>query len=133
MQSALLSCAKRTTAPLSRRENTAAYRACMARLPLKKHFTLDIDLLAEWRPYPDEPAPPQSDRDLRYFGTVTYNGVTGAIARKGGGDGVAIGLAPACEFPLWERIRLNEIMQFEHPPGKELLPKFPEDWRRSYG
>jgi hypothetical protein len=110
-----------------------AYIARMARLPRKKPFALDIDLLADWRSYADEPAEAQSARDWRYFGTVTYNGVTGALAWKGAGYGLAIGSAPVHEFELWERIRLQTILEFEHPPGKELAPQFPEEWRRGYG
>jgi hypothetical protein len=84
----------------------------MARVPRRKPFTLHIDLLADWRPYADEPPVPLSSRDWRYFGKVTYNGVTGALAWKGAGYGLAIGSAPVFEFPLWERIRLQAIMEF---------------------
>ena len=105
----------------------------MARLPRQKPFTLDIDLLADWRPLADVPPPPESDRDWRYFGTVTYNGVTGALAWNGAGYGLAIGSALVYEFPIWERIRLQAIMEFEHPPGKELAPQFAQEWRKGYG
>ncbi|MBB6187530.1 hypothetical protein HDE77_001894 [Rhodanobacter sp. MP7CTX1] len=64
---------------------------------------------------------------MRYFGTVTYNGVTGAFAWRGAGDGLAVGSAPVYEFPLWERIRLQAIIGFENPPGKELAPHFATD------
>jgi hypothetical protein len=37
------------------------------------------------------------------------------------------------EFPLWDRIRLQTIMEFEYPPGKELVPRFPDEWQRDYG
>jgi len=71
--------------------------------------------------------------DCRYFGTVTYNSVTGALAWKGAGYGLAIGSAPVYEFPLWERIRLQTIMELEHPPRNELTPKFAQESQKSYG
>jgi hypothetical protein len=119
--------------PLSGRENAAKYRTRMARLPRKKPFTLDINLLADWRPYADAPPEPTASHNWRYFGTATYNGVTGALAWNGAGYGLAIGSARVYEFPIWERIRLQAIMEFEHPPGKELAPRFAQEWRRGYG
>jgi hypothetical protein len=59
----------------------------MARLPRKKSFTLDIDLLADWRSYADEPPVAVSTRDWRYFGAVTYNGVS----RKSGQLSLQVG------------------------------------------
>jgi hypothetical protein len=105
----------------------------MARIPRKKPFTLDIDLLADWRKYADAPPAPRTTSDWRYFGTATYNGVTGALAWKGAGYGIALGSTPVVEFDLWERIRLHAILEFEHPPGKELAPQFVEEWRPGYG
>jgi hypothetical protein len=105
----------------------------MARPPRKKPFTLDIDLLADWRPYADAPPAPRGDHDWRYFGTVTFNGATAALSWKGGGYGLAIGPAPVYEFQLWERTRLHAILEFEHPPGKELAPRFAPDAQRGYG
>lgn len=96
----------------------------MARIPRKKPFTLTVDLLADWRPFADPPPAPRIDHDWRYFGTVTYNGITGALAWRAGGYGMAVGSEPVREFQLWERIRLNSILEFESPPGYELRPRF---------
>jgi hypothetical protein len=95
----------------------------MPRLQRKKPFTLTIDLLGDWRPLATAPPPARSDHDWRYFGTVTINGVSGALAWKSGGYGTAIGDGPVRPFGLWERIRLGEIMEFESPPGRELAPR----------
>jgi hypothetical protein len=96
----------------------------MARIPRKKSFTLTVDLLADWHPFADPPPVPRRDSDWRYFGTATYNGVTGALAWRTGGYGIAVASEPVAEFPLWERIRLNSILEFERPPGLELQPRF---------
>lgn len=105
-------------------ETPPAYRAGMARIPRKKPFTLTIDLLADWSPFADPPSEPHIDHDWRHFGTVTYNGTTGALAWRIGGYGMAVGSEPVREFQLWERIRLNSILEFESPPGFELRPRF---------
>jgi len=95
----------------------------MTRRPRKKPFTLTIDLLGDWRPLAAAPLPARSDHDWRYFGTVTIDGVSGALAWKSGEYGIAVGDAPVRAFGLWERIRLSEIMEFESPPGRELAPR----------
>lgn len=95
----------------------------MTRLPRKKPFTLTIDLLDDWRPLAAAPPPARSDHDWRYFGTITIHGVRGALAWKTGGYGVAIGDSPVRPLGLWKRIRINEIMEFESPPGRELAPR----------
>jgi len=95
----------------------------MTRPPRKRPFTLTIDLLGDWRPLALAPPPARSEHDWRYFGTVTINGVSGALAWKDGDHGIAVGDAPVRPFDLWERIRLSEIMEFESPPGRELAPR----------
>lgn len=95
----------------------------MTRRPRKKPFTLTIDLLGDWRPLAAAHLPARSDHDWRYFGTVTIDGVSGALAWKSGEYGIAVGEAPVRVFGLWERIRLSEIMEFESPPGRELAPR----------
>jgi len=95
----------------------------MPRVPRKKHFTLTIDLLGNWRLLAAAPPPAQSDHDWRYFGTITIDGVKGALAWKSGEYGMAVGDAPVRVLGLWERIRLSEIMEFESPPGRELAPR----------
>jgi len=95
----------------------------MTRHPRKKPFTLTIDLLGDWRPLAAAPPPARSDHDWRYFGTVTIHGVSGALAWKAGGYGMAVGDGPVRPLGLWKRIRINEIMEFESPPGRELAPR----------
>ena len=95
----------------------------MTRRPRKKPFTLTIDLLGDWRPLARAPPPASSDHDWRYFGTVTINGVSGALAWKSGGYGMAVGDGPVQPFGLWEGVRVTEIMEFESPPGRELAPR----------
>lgn len=109
--------------PLSARENSVAYIPRMARLPRKKPFTRDIDnLFADWRQLTDAPAPTGERPRL-------------ALLRHShlqGRDRSAAGSAPVYEFTLWERIRLQAILELEHPPGKELAPQFMQEWRRGY-
>jgi hypothetical protein len=95
----------------------------MTRHSRKKPLTLTIDLLGDWRHLATAPPPASSDHDWRYFGTVTINGVSGALAWKSGGYGMAVGDGPVQPFGLWERIRVTEIMEFESPPGRELAPR----------
>ncbi len=71
------------------------------------------------RPVAAAPPPARSDHDWRYFGTVTINGVIGALAWKAGGYGMTVGDGAVRPFSLWERIRFNEIMESESPPGRE--------------
>lgn len=54
-------------------------------------FTLTINLMGDWRPLAVTPVPARSDHDWRYFGIVTINGVTGALAWKAGDYGIAVG------------------------------------------
>lgn len=106
----------------------------MPRLPRKKPFTLTIDLLGDWRPLAAAPPPARCEHEWRYFGTVTIHGVSGALAWKAGGYGIAVGDDPVRPLSLWERIRINEIMEFESPPGRELAPrsKPSETWGSRY-
>ena len=67
--------------------------------------------------------PARSDHDWRYFGTVTFNGVSGALAWKAGDYGMAVGDCPVQPFGLWEGIKIYETMEFESPPGRELAPR----------
>lgn len=96
----------------------------MTRPPRKKPFTLTIDLLGDWRSLAAVPSLAESEHDWRYFGVVTLNRVNGALAWRAGGYGIALADGKVRPFGLWERIRVNEIMEFESPPGKELAPRF---------
>jgi hypothetical protein len=106
----------------------------MSRLPRKKPFSLTIDLLGDGRPWSARLPAARTHHDWRFFGTVTYNGETGALAWRGGDYGIATGEGPVRPFGLWERIRINEIMEFESPPGRELAPRLKpsETWGSFY-
>ncbi len=65
----------------------------------------------------------RSDHDWRYFGTVAIDGVSGALAWKAGGYGIAVGDDQVRPFGFSERMRINDIMEFESPPGRELAPR----------
>lgn len=97
----------------------------MARIPRKKTFTLTIDLLADWHPYASEPAPVSLHQPWTYFGTITYNGITGALAWRYGWYGMAVGEEPVIELPLWERIRIQQILDFGGLARRAGIPRFP--------
>jgi hypothetical protein len=83
---------------------------------------ITVDLLADWLPYADPLPEPRSNHDWRYFGTITMDGETGALAWRAGGYGFGSG-ARVCELGLWDRIKLNAIMLGE-PPGYSDAPRF---------
>jgi hypothetical protein len=97
--------------------------------PRKKPFALEIDLRADEWPYGDEPSMPRVDRDWRDFGTLRCNGVIAALAWKGG-DMEWRSVWAYSRVPIWERIRLAAIMQFESLPRNELAPGFAIDMPR---
>ncbi len=95
----------------------------MTRRRRKSPSSLTIDLLGDWRPLAAAPSPARGGHGWRYFGTVTLNGVSGALAWTDDGYGMAVGNSPVQPLGLRERIRLSEIMEFESPPGRELAPR----------
>ncbi|TAM63794.1 MAG: hypothetical protein EPN49_01560 [Rhodanobacter sp.] len=106
----------------------------MSHIPGKKPFSLTIDLLADWRPWAAALPPPRTDKDWRLFGTVTFNGTTGALAWKAREYGIVIGNDPVRRLGVRARRRISEIMEFESPPGRELAPRFNphEPWGSRY-
>jgi hypothetical protein len=50
-----------------------------------------LDLLADWRPHAEPLPEPRSEYDWRYFGTITIDGQTGALAWRAGSSGIGIG------------------------------------------
>lgn len=86
--------------------------------------SFSYDLLADWRPYASPPAPGRLG--WIYHGTVTLEGVTGALAWRHGWLGIAVRDEPVRELRLWERIRISEEVRAHEAPGWETAPVFPE-------
>jgi hypothetical protein len=87
-----------------------------------KSFT--YDLLADWRPYA---APPLTDHfGWIYHGTVTLEGVTGALTWRRGWFGIAVGDWPVRNLGMWERIRITQEILAKEVPGWESAPTFPD-------
>lgn len=105
-----------------KRETGLRYASVMARrVPRAKSFS--FDLRADWRPYA---SPPAEDSEWIYHGTVTLEGVTGALAWRHGWLGIAVAAEPVRELGLWERIRINEDVRTHDALGWETAPVFPE-------
>lgn len=83
---------------------------------------ITVDLLADWRPHASPLPRPRSQHDWRYFGTITMNGETGALAWRAGGYGFGSGTRVR-ELGLWDRIKITSIMLGE-PPGYSDTPRF---------
>ena len=69
--------------------------------------------------------PARSEHDWRYFGTITINGETGALAWRAGGYGIGNGTT-ARELGLWDRIKVEALLMDE-PPGFADAPRFPPE------
>jgi len=88
--------------------------------------SFSYDLLADWRPYA---VPPDQVRNVFgwiYHGTVTLEGVTGALAWRRGLNGIAVGGLEVRELGMWERIRIDREIREKAAPGWETVPQFPE-------
>lgn len=85
--------------------------------------SFSYDLLADWRPYA-RPSPADSPEWI-YHGTVTLEGVTGALAWRHGWYGIAVGSQPVRELGLWERIKVSEDIRDQSVAGWETAPAFP--------
>jgi hypothetical protein len=83
---------------------------------------ITIDLLADWRPYAVPLPEPRGEYDWRYFGTITMDGETGALAWRAGsyGFGTDVGVR---ELGQWDRIKVNSIL-LDKPPGCSNVPRF---------
>jgi len=97
---------------MSRRRPTKAER--------KRVVTLD--LLADWHAYAEPPPEPNSEHDWRYFGTITIDGQTGALAWRAGGYGIGNG-PNVRELGLWNRIKVTGLLM-DNPPGYADAPRF---------
>lgn len=82
------------------------------------------DLLADWRPYATTPS--ADHIGWIYHGTVTLEGITGALAWRRGWFGIAVGDRPVRELGMWERIRISQEVLGKEVPGWETAPTFPD-------
>jgi len=83
---------------------------------------VSIELLADWRAYAKPLRAPKDDHDWRYFGTITMDGQTGALAWRAGGYGIG-NAATVRELGLWDRIKVSGLLMGE-PPGFANAPRF---------
>jgi len=58
---------------------------------------VSIDLLADWRAFAEPLPTPKGEHDWRYYGTITMDGQTGALAWRAGGYGIGNGPS-VCEL-----------------------------------
>lgn len=94
------------------------------RQPRAKSFS--YDLLAGWRPYAVPPDPARNVHGWTYQGTVTLDGVTGALAHRQGWYGIAVGAFEVRELGQWERIRIGDEIRSRSVPGWDMAPVFPD-------
>jgi len=99
----------------------------------ERERVITVDLLADWRPYATALPEPRSGHDWRYFGTITMDGETGALAWRAGGYGFGSG-GYIRELGLWDRIKVTAIM-LSKPAGYVDAPRFPPEqmFNRSQG
>lgn len=83
---------------------------------------VSLDLPADWRAYAEPLPTPASEHDWRYFGTITMDGQTGALAWRAGGYGIGNGAAVR-ELGLWDRIKITSLLMAK-PPGHAGAPTF---------
>jgi hypothetical protein len=88
--------------------------------------SFSYDLLADWRPHAVPPDHVRNVRGWTYQGTVTLEGVTGALAHRRGWFGIAIGSSEVHELGMWERIRIGDDIRSRSVPGWETAPTYPE-------
>lgn len=77
------------------------------------------DLRADWRPYADEPV---FGSEWTYYGTVTIDDITGALAWRRGYVGIAIGHLPVRELNIFQRLQIGHDIQEGSVPGWEAAP-----------
>ena len=88
----------------------------------ERERVISLDLLAAWRAHAEPLPEPRSEYDWRYFGTITINGETGALAWRAGGYGIGIG-AGVRELGMWDRIKITSLL-LGVPPGFVDAPRF---------
>lgn len=88
----------------------------------ERERVVSLDLLADWRGYAEPLPVSTSQHDWRYFGTITINGQTGALAWRGGGYGIGNGAAVR-ELGMWDRIKVTSLLMDE-PSGFANAPRF---------
>src|SRR5690348_2764480 len=100
----------------------------------EREHIVTLDLLADWYAYAEPLPEPRSERDWRYFGTITIDGQTGALAWRAGGYGIGNG-ANLRELGLWDRIKVTSLLMGE-PPGFANVPRFmplaPSVWPKEW-
>jgi hypothetical protein len=94
------------------------------RQPRAKSFS--YDLLADWRPYAVLPDQVRNLHGWIYHGTVTLEGITGALAHRQGWFGIAVGGYEVRELGQWERIRIGQDILFKQVAGWETAPTYPD-------
>lgn len=88
--------------------------------------SFSYDLLADWQPYA---VPPDQVRNVfgwTYQGTVTLEGVIGALAHRRGWFGIAVGGSEVRELGQWERIRISQDIMFKQVAGWETALTYPD-------
>ena len=100
----------------------------------ERERVISLDLLADWCAYAEPLPTSTSEDDWRYFGTITMDGQTGALAWRAGGYGIGNG-STVRELGIWDRIKVTSLLMDE-PPGCASTPRFtplapskwPEEW-----
>jgi hypothetical protein len=88
--------------------------------------SFSYDLTADWRPYA---VPPEQTRNVHgwtYHGTVTLEGVTGALAHRQGWYGIAVGNSEVRELGMWERIQIADEILSMSVVGWDTVPTYPD-------
>lgn len=88
----------------------------------ERQRVIAVDLLADWRAYAQPLPDPRSEHDWRYFGTITMDGETRALAWRAGFYGIGRG-SLVVELGMWDRIKVDTIVRHE-PPGYVNAPRF---------
>lgn len=88
----------------------------------ERERVVSIDLRADWRAYAEPLPEPRSENDWRYFGTITMDGQTGALAWRAGWYGIGNG-ANVRELGIWDRIKVTRLL-LDEPPGHADAPRF---------
>jgi len=101
----------------------------------ERERVVSLDLLADWRGYVEPLPASKGEHDWRYFGTITMDGQTSALAWRAGGYGVGNGTAVR-ELGLWDRIKVTSLLM-DDPPGYANAPRFtplaPSVWPKDRG